>query len=259
MKLFNYKNNKTKMQESEIILIKDDAVNIDELFVDQNWKISKLYNHIYMVLVQDKPINWLVKTYSKSKYAIREQTNLNQLKTVSGIPRVLCSGISDTFNYIMISKVPGIDLYEHIQKYGIMHEQEIKNIAKQLLTIINEVHKRNIIHRDIKPENIIYDKKTQTISLIDFEEKYTEDFQSPEQVIDRRITRKTDIWSIGVTLYFLGKGKIPFHNGRDILKKTIKYPTKWSGNFIDFLSVLIEKNVKLRYSATEALTHVWLL
>lgn len=246
-------------ENDNFIFIKDEPENINDLFVDENWKLSKLYSHIYIINVKDVNIPWLVKTYSKPKYAKKERKNLFKLRDVSNIPRVLCSGVSETFSYNMISKIPGIDLYEHVQKYGFMKEKEVCIIAKQLLTIIQDVHSKNIIHRDIKPENIIYDKKTKTVSLIDFEEKYTEDFQSPEQVIDRQITKKTDIWSIGITIFFLAKGKLPFRGERQILKKNIRYPKAWSDSFKDFLSILIEKNTKIRYSAKEALQHSWIV
>jgi serine/threonine protein kinase len=247
------------MDNSVVIFINKDAIKLDELFLNENWCLSEIFDRVYSISVRDNKLKWLVKIYDKKKYAKRESENLNKLKRIDGVPKVLAVGLSDTLNYVILSEAPGMDLYEYINKHGVMTEKEVKSVARQLLTIVREIHDRNIVHKDIKPENIIYDNETDKITLIDFEEKYTDDYRSPEQVYGKTVCEKTDIWSIGITFYYLVTGHVPFSNEREILRKKIAFPAKWSEDFKDFLCCLIERDVNLRYNAEEALDHVWLM
>lgn len=244
------------MDNSVIIFINKDAVKVDELFLNENWALTEIFERIYSISVKNEKLKWLVKIYDKKKYAEKESKNLHCLKKVDGVPKVLAVGFSDELNYVIISEAPGIDLFEYIQQYGIMEEKEVKKIAKKLLKIVNSIHSYDMIHKDIKPENIIYDGKN--ITLIDFEEKYTDEYRSPELVNGEKLTEKTDIWSVGISLYFLMTGKVPFNSEREILRKKLVFPNKWSEDFKDFMSCLIERELLMRYTAEEALNHIWI-
>ncbi len=96
--------------------------------------------------------------------------------------------------------------------------EEVYNIAQSLLGILTYIHSVNIIHRDLKPENILIDKDKK-IYLIDFGlASFTANNQSmaassmvagtiglmpPEQLLNRRVTTKSDIYSLGVTVFCL--------------------------------------------------------
>jgi serine/threonine protein kinase len=246
------------MNRSVVIFLNDNAIDVKDLFLNKNWNISKLFDRIYSICVEGEKLQWLVKTYENKKYAKIESDNLNSLKKINGIPKVLATNISRSLSYIILSEAPGMDLFEYIDKYGVLSEKKIRVIAKQLLSIISSMHKKRIIHKDIKPENIIYDSETEAITLIDFEEKYTEDYRSPEQISKKDLTDKCDMWSTGITLYYLYTGDVPFRNEKAILYKTLVFPKGTSESFKDFLGCLIERNVSLRYSADEALNHFWI-
>lgn len=246
------------MDSSIIIYINKDAKNLNSLLLNEKWKFEEVYDRIYSISVKDKKIPWLLKTYKDTKYAKRESKNLEILKNIKGVPKVLTVGLSNYLNYIILSQAEGEDLFEHVKKNGSFSQEETKNITKQLLTIIKNIHDKKIIHNDIKPENIIYDKQTQTVCLIDFEEKYTQDYQSPERLNGKKITSKTDLWSLGVTIYFLLDGKVPFKNDMEILKKKIVFRKHWDTDLIDFLGCLLERDIILRYNSEEALNHVWI-
>lgn len=245
------------MTESVVIFINKDAVKLDELFLNEDWSLLKIFDRVYSIFAHDKNLKWLVKTYDKKKYAKRESDHLNRLKNVPGVPRILTASFSDVLNYIIISEAPGMDFFDYIRKKGVLCESEVKTVSKQLFEIINEMHKCDIIHKDIKPENIIYDGESK-ITLIDFEGKYTNDYQSPEQVHGECLTEKTDIWSTGVTLYYLMVGDVPFRTEKEILRKRLVYPNKWSSDFKDFMDCLLERDIELRYTAQEALSHIWM-
>ena len=76
--------------------------------------------------------------------------------------------------YVILSQAPGLDLFEHVKKFGYFTETTVKPIVIQILSIINSIHSKKIIHMDIKPENIcwgnspIYNNINPTIKIIDF-------------------------------------------------------------------------------------------
>jgi serine/threonine protein kinase len=247
------------MTEETLIFLNKDAMKVEEIFLDSEWFLDKLFDNIYSISIsQTHKLNWLVKVYDKTKYAKRESENLNRLKKISTVPKTLAVGLSRNFSYVILSKAPGIDLFEYTKKHGNFSEQEVIPIAKQILTTIDLIHSNKIIHLDIKPENIIYDKETGTTTVIDFEGKSTEDYRSPEQINKKNITYKTDIWSIGVTIYYLTHGKVPFRTKNAALEKDPIFSKKFSEDFTDFLSCLLEKNIYLRYNAKDALNHPWI-
>lgn len=157
-----------------------------------------------------------------------------------------------------MSKQPGVDLYNYVKKHGNFTEETLRPLAKHLLEILSKIHAKGVIHKDIKPENIIYDKETDYVSLIDFENKETETFASPEQVRKDDIGKESDIWSLGITLYALVRNITPFCNNFEVLKKEIIYPKTWSEDFRDFLTCLLQREKVFRYTAIEALNHPWI-
>lgn len=244
------------MCDSVVIFINKDAVELGDLFLNEYWSLSEIFSRVYSISVKDQKLPWLVKIYDKKKYAKRESDNLNRLKYISGVPKILAAGFSDKLNYIILSEAQGMDLFEYVNKHGVFSENEVKKIARQILVILKKIHKHDIIHKDIKPENIMFDGNK--VTIIDFEEKYTDDYRSPEQVNWTTISNKTDIWSVGVTLYYLMVGNVPFQTEKEILKKKLQFPNNWSIDFKDFMNCLLERNIDLRYDAKEALNHIWM-
>lgn len=239
------------------LFLNQDAVNLNDLFLNEDWKLVQIYKNIYNLLVKGKELGWIVKVYEKKKYAKQESIHLNKLKKYSGFPKVLATGFSRTLNYNVLSKEKGQDLYEYgcEKTFSIT---EIKNIAVQLLKLLVKMQEKNIVHGDIKPENIIYNNKTRKVSIIDFEGKYTKEYASPEQIFGGKVSYKTDVWSVGVLLYWLASKTHPFKNFKELKDKRVKYPREWSKEFQDFLSCLIERDLTLRYDCHEALNHPWI-
>ena len=246
------------MSDDTTIFVNKDACKLQELFLNEDWCLMELCNHIYSIYVGKSRLKWLVKVYNDKKHTIRESDNLNLLKGLEGIPKLLAVGLSNDLNYIIISEAPGTDLYEYVKKNGPLPLDEIKDIAKKLFKILISIHRKKVIHKDIKPENIIYDPKSKDITLIDFEGKYTKDYQSPEQIKNRDITKKTDVWSAGMTLYYLATADLPFDSEKEILNDSVTFEKGWDSEFKDFLWSLLDKDVEYRYSPREALNHVWM-
>lgn len=239
-----------------ILFINDKPSNIKNIILNKNCEIKQFdEQNIYEIFINNQTVNWLVKTYTNNHYAKTEVDILSQLENVEGVPRLFAFGTSSIFSYIVISKIDGDSL--HIYK-GMLDENKLKHISKQLLTILSKMHFRGLIHKDIKPENIIYNKATEKTYLIDFEQKMTDGFECPEFFKIKETTTKWDIWSFGITIYELYYGILPFKNQLEILNKNIEFKTKISDNFRDFIECCLEKKETDRWTSEKLLDHSWM-
>jgi serine/threonine protein kinase len=247
------------MTDNISFYINKDAASLKHLFSDKNLTVKSIHDNIYVVNINGKSIDWIIKIYEELRYAKAESKNLKKLKNVNGVPKLLITGFTED---IILSKVPGLDLFDYMQKYGIMKEEQVKRITKKILIILKEIHSMDIIHKDIKPENIMYDKDSDELNIIDFEGKHTEDYWSPEQIKGNVLTVKTDIWSLGSTIYALLTGDCPFGGVSQVLKLKYSFEkeiySELSEDFKDFITCLLDLNVKSRYTAEECLNHNWL-
>jgi serine/threonine protein kinase len=256
----------------------------DEKFkVDSEYILEKMYDdNIFSIKTGDTVIPWILKRYKNKKFMDNEYTMLQKFATLN-VPKVLAyhsnnqpdknqpdknqpdknqpdkNQPDNNLNYLILSREPGIDLFEYTYKKGNLDELKLKNIAIKILSILKQIHKKKDIHKDIKPENILYDEVTDKITLIDFEQfKNTLIYRSPEQIVGKKLCQKTDMWSLGITFYYLLLGDVPFKNVKEILHKEIKYPEFLSEDCIDFLKYLIERDINLRYDCEKALEHSFL-
>lgn len=246
------------MSDDYDLFIDSDIVKQTELFLEPKWSIKEMVDRIYVIKSDGKEIEWFVKTYAKKKYAKHESKNLHKLKDLDGVPKLLLAFFSENTNFIILSRAPGMDLFDYIEQHGVFSEKEAKNIMRQLFDILKYIHRKNIIHGDIKPENIIYNGETKRITLIDFEnDKYTQDYRSPESIKKKKTTSKIDVWSAGITLYYLLKGKVPFNTKEEILNKPFRHSKKWSENLCSFFDCTLERDPELRFDSGDISTHDW--
>ena len=190
----------------------------------------------------------------------------------------------DYFIHIVMEYLKGQDLSKIIslKNYTDFNENQMGQIIHQLLKALSFIHSKNIIHRDIKPENILFSDKRNIFSLklIDFglatfqeQEKKkagTPMYMSPEMV-DGNGTYVSDIWSVGVVVYQMVTGKLPFDGGENdenqILYEHIKNDeynkeklnnVECSEDVKDFIDKALQKDIKKRMTVQEALNHPWI-
>ena len=124
--------------------------------------------------------------------------------------------------YMVMELVEGITLKEYIQIKGRLSNKEVLSISIQMCTGIEAAHKHEIIHRDIKPQNIIISKEGK-VKVTDFgiakavsshtvtsSAMGSVHYVSPEQARGGFCDAKSDIYSVGITMYEMATGKVPF-------------------------------------------------
>jgi len=149
---------------------------------------------------------------------------------------------------------------------------------KQLFQAINHCHAQNIVHRDIKPDNIMI-TNDDSVRLIDFGLSKaskkgkqlktvagTPYYMSPE-VLDGAYSKKADIWSLGVILYTLVSGYLPFQgkNAAEVFRKIQNAEYHFnheefksvSGECKDLITKLLVVRENKRVSGQDALGHQW--
>jgi serine/threonine protein kinase len=156
-----------------------------------------------------------------------ELTILRSLKSPY-VPKYLGSGNMATRPYIAMERVEGRPLEEFIKAGKIFSVDEVVRIGADLAQAVQSLHAQDAIHLDIKPDNILIDDKGK-ITLIDFglshHARYPDllaeemrkgvgsaPYISPEQVAGIRSDSRSDIFSIGVIMYELLTGELPFGN-----------------------------------------------
>ncbi|MED1606443.1 Stk1 family PASTA domain-containing Ser/Thr kinase [Cytobacillus kochii] len=145
-------------------------------------------------------------------------------------------GEEDTLYYIVMEYVDGQTLKQYIQKNGPVPLETAIDIMKQLTSAISHAHQNQIIHRDIKPHNILIDHEgkikitdfgiamalsatsiTQTNSVLG-----SVHYLSPEQARGGMANRKSDIYSLGIVMFELLTGRLPF-SGESAVSIALKH------------------------------------
>ena len=156
-----------------------------------------------------------------------ELTILRSLKSPY-VPQYLGSGNMATRPYIAMERVDGRPLEDYIKEGKVFTIDEVVRIGADLAQAVQSLHSQDAIHLDVKPENILINEKGK-LTLIDFglshHARYPDllaeemrkgigsaPYISPEQVAGIRSDSRSDIFSIGVIMYELLTGELPFGN-----------------------------------------------
>ncbi len=143
-----------------------------------------------------------------------------------------CSGI----HYIAMQYIDGITLTEYMEKCGVFSWKNAFEIVAQILSALSVAHAAGVIHRDIKPQNILVDENMH-VTLTDFgiaQDTITSStinantsacsvhYLSPEQARGSMVDGRSDIYSLGITLYEMLVGAVPF-DGESTVAVAIKH------------------------------------
>jgi serine/threonine protein kinase len=178
------------------------------------------------------------------------------------ITRVLDIEEQDETLAIVMELLEGEDLDDRVKRTGPLSNAEVKVIFTQVLNAFDYAHSKGIVHRDIKPANIFIDKNNQ-VKILDFgiakifgtgnemtqtgTQMGTPVYMSPEQVKgEKSIDHRSDIYALGITLYFILTGKAPYESAEEssfeIFTKIVNEPIPHLANN-SFYDAIIQKAV----------------
>ena len=147
----------------------------------------------------------------------QEAVQLDQLGKHDQIPELLAFFSQEEHQYLIQEFIDGENLAEELERKGAFNEEQIKEVLKDMLSVLEFVHANQVIHRDIKPENIIRRSSDRKLILVDFgAAKATEGvdlkvtgtiigsvaYVAPEQAVGKP-TFASDLYSLGATCLHL--------------------------------------------------------
>ncbi|KAK7070424.1 hypothetical protein SK128_005319, partial [Halocaridina rubra] len=187
---------------------------------------------------------------------------------------------TDSKIFMILEYCPGGELFDYIVEKDRLEEDEARLFFRQIASAVAYVHKMGYAHRDLKPENLLLDDD-QNLKLIDFglcanptgglDQRLatccgSPAYAAPELVSGRQyLGAEADIWSMGVLLYALLCGFLPFDDEnlgalyRKIQAGVYEKPDWLTPGSRELLSFMLQVDPKRRITVTQLLTHPWVV
>ncbi|KAF9870651.1 serine threonine protein kinase [Colletotrichum karsti] len=186
--------------------------------------------------------------------------------------------VTENLVWLVLEYCAGDELYNYLLEHGPLPVHKVQKIFAQLVGAVAYVHQQSCVHRDLKLENILFDKH-ENVKLVDF--GFTREYEgksnhlqtfcgticysAPEMLKGEKYAgEKVDVWSLGVILYALLCGELPFDDDDDnvtrtkILSEEPKFPEHLPLAAIPLIKSLLSKRPLLRPSLPEILSNPFL-
>jgi tRNA A-37 threonylcarbamoyl transferase component Bud32 len=206
-----------------------DYVLLEKLGVGATAVVYKAINIRTKNLVALKLIHKHILNEDIIKERVENEIEINKLLSHPNIVKLLDYNLDDNPPYIAFEYVEGKSLDKILKEKKKLNIYETMNIWMQLLEALDYAHQKGIVHRDLKPENILLkltsdNLETATVKITDFgiskiinkTLNITQDFvgtpwyMSPEQIKGQKVDQRSDIYSLGIIVFQLLTGKLPF-------------------------------------------------
>ncbi|KAL1998268.1 hypothetical protein VTN02DRAFT_6496 [Thermoascus thermophilus] len=186
--------------------------------------------------------------------------------------------VTEKLVWLVLEYCPGDELYNYLLRHGPLPVEKVKRIFAQLVGAVAYVHRKSCVHRDLKLENILLDKH-ENVKLCDFgftreyegKASYLQTFcgticySAPEMLRGEKYAgEKVDVWSLGIILYALLAGELPYDEDDDQVTKTRilteepKFDDKFPEDARSLISSLLSKRPLLRPTLDDILAHPFL-
>ncbi|XP_057581095.1 maternal embryonic leucine zipper kinase isoform X2 [Hippopotamus amphibius kiboko] len=182
--------------------------------------------------------------------------------------------------FMVLEYCPGGELFDYIISQDRLSEEETRVVFRQIVSAVAYVHSQGYAHRDLKPENLLFDEYHK-LKLIDFglcaKPKGNKDYHlqtccgslayaAPELIQGKSyLGSEADVWSMGILLYVLMCGFLPFDDDnvmalyKKIMRGKYEVPKWLSPSSILLLQQMLQVDPKKRISVKNLLNHPWIM
>lgn len=225
--------------------------------------------------------NAIVKDVKRNSYSETELA-VHQLLPPGPFPKLLAHNVDDRRIQLVLERAQYGNLYHFYKERPAWFSIEFntRRLVRQMAECVSILHKAGVIHRDIKPEQFLVHNMTDNfpkIWLSDFDLASivtgnvsltqacgTALFAAPEIVRRQPYGYAVDVWSLGVSIYSLCAGYLPF-DGEDseevfwnVMNKRQTYPRFFSRQLTDLLEGMLDKDPAYRLTIDQVIAHPWL-
>ena len=177
----------------------------------------------------------------------------------------------DSFIFVLEHPSDSKDLFDFISEKGFLEENVARQFFKQVVETVIACGEKGVLHRDIKDENILVNVKNGELKLIDFvsgafskDEHYTEFegtrvYSPPEWIrCSRYLGNQATVWSLGILLYDMVCGDIPFETDDEICNADLIFRSNISDHCKNLIRSCLRIRPGDRIIMGELLTHPWI-
>ena len=219
----------------------------------------------------------------EDKELVRIEIGILKLCHHPNIVRLLDHLENNDYIYIITEYIEGGTLGQYFKKKKFnFSERQATNIMSQIASGVKYLHQYGIVHRDLKPDNIMITQQNDygVIKIMDFglskivspNEKMVDgygtlSFVAPEVLLRTPYNKEVDIWSLGVILFYMLSGKLPFRGRKqqEVAEKIVYEPLEFdeddwetrSQKVQDLISCCLEKEKENRITIDEFINHSW--
>lgn len=189
--------------------------------------MAVVFEAVDTVMKRTVAVKMLKEEIAGDAQAVKRFINESRAVSMLSHPNIVSIydvSVRDDLKYIVMERVDGITLKNYMNSRGPLPPKEIMIYTAQILRALDHAHSKGIIHRDIKPQNIMLLKNgkikvtdfgiaklpnAETVTMTD-KAIGTVYYISPEQASGKKIDPRSDIYSLGVVMYEMATGKLPF-------------------------------------------------
>jgi serine/threonine-protein kinase len=190
------------------------------VYLGRDPKINRVVAIKTMALSQEFEADELVEVKERFFREAETAGRLNHPNIVT----MFDAGEEHDLAYIAMEFLKGKDLVSYAKLGNLLPLPLVMSIAARVADALSYAHENNVVHRDIKPANIMYEPESDQVKVTDFGIARITDssktktgmvlgtpsFMSPEQLAGKKIDGRSDLFSLGVMLYQMSCGKLPF-------------------------------------------------